>query len=373
MVSRHGLLLERALVLLVDDDQPELPRRCENGRPDADDDLDLARGDALPVPMPFGVAEVAVEDGDPGEPATEPSDRLRRQADLGDQHDRLPSPRHDPLDRRKVDLGLAAAGHSVDQERGEAARLQYRLDPRQNRRLLGGQDQRGPIGRLAGRSSPCGDGRVRRTVGSGVSRQAHRQSTADRVHQSQLLERLDRYRAALGQPADVGRRERIVGSGEDLEHGRLLGREPGLDRPGPQGLTRLLGDKEKRPDPGSRVLLHARRHGGIECLAPGAGIILRQPLRQLEHTGVDQGGRIEDLDHVLDPHRIEARGGLLIDPHAIADRQLVAPPQRHADALTGPDLPGQPDRDPVGQDLLDRPVEHNTREHAAGQGLVVID
>ncbi len=74
---------------------------------------------------------------------------------------------------------------------------------------------------------------------------------------------------------------------EDLEHGRLFGREPGLDRPGPQCLTRLLGDDQERPDPGPRMLFHAGRHGGIQCLAPGTGIVVRQPPSQLEHSVVD--------------------------------------------------------------------------------------
>ena len=40
-----------------------------------------------------------------------------RQADLGDEHDRLAAPRDDALDRAQVDLGLAAAGDAVEQER----------------------------------------------------------------------------------------------------------------------------------------------------------------------------------------------------------------------------------------------------------------
>ena len=99
--------------------------------------------------------------GDPGKPPAEPADRLRRQADLGYQHDRLPAPRHDFLDRRQVHLGLAAAGDAVDQERGEAARLDRRYEPLEGRGLLGGQDRAAPapwLVRLAAPAMPAASG-----------------------------------------------------------------------------------------------------------------------------------------------------------------------------------------------------------------------
>ena len=101
------------------------PSRRAGQRPPSgtDDNLDLARGNALPVAMPLGVAHVAVQDGNPGKPAAEPADRLRREADLGHQHNRLAAARHHFLDRRQIDLGLAAAGDAMNQERREAARL----------------------------------------------------------------------------------------------------------------------------------------------------------------------------------------------------------------------------------------------------------
>ena len=100
MIPRHGLLLERAFMFLVNDDQPQPPRRREDRRAGAHDHFHLARRDALPVPMTLDVAQMAVQHGHPIKPPAEPADRLRSEADLGNQHDRLAAPGHDLLDRR---------------------------------------------------------------------------------------------------------------------------------------------------------------------------------------------------------------------------------------------------------------------------------
>ena len=55
------LLLERRFVLFVDHDQAQVGRRGENRAAGADDHLHLALGDLLPVPMPLGVGQMAVQ------------------------------------------------------------------------------------------------------------------------------------------------------------------------------------------------------------------------------------------------------------------------------------------------------------------------
>src|SRR5262245_17670895 len=98
MVARRRILLERRLMLLVDDDQAELPRRGEDGAASADDHLDLPGGNAPPVRAALGVAEVAVQHRHFAKSATEPRDRLRRQADLRNQDQRLLALLDDRLD-----------------------------------------------------------------------------------------------------------------------------------------------------------------------------------------------------------------------------------------------------------------------------------
>src|SRR5262249_61157908 len=64
VVARALLLLVRAVVLLVDDDQPEALDRREHGRARADHHVDLAAADSLPLIVSLAVAESAVLDGD---------------------------------------------------------------------------------------------------------------------------------------------------------------------------------------------------------------------------------------------------------------------------------------------------------------------
>src|SRR5262249_7036660 len=121
MVARGCFLFEGGLVLFIDDDQSQPPSRGEDRGTNSDYHLNLARGDALPVLVPLGVGQVAVEDGHAGEPLAKPLDRLRCQADLWDEHDRFAAEGHNPFDRREVNLSLTAAGHAVDQKWRETA------------------------------------------------------------------------------------------------------------------------------------------------------------------------------------------------------------------------------------------------------------
>ena len=117
MIARSRGLLERILMLLVDDDESEPRRRCEDGAACADDHADPARGDLPPLVVAFGGREVAVENGHAAEAGPEAVARLRRQTDLRHEHDRLLSSGERLLDGLQVDLRLAAAGHAEEHDR----------------------------------------------------------------------------------------------------------------------------------------------------------------------------------------------------------------------------------------------------------------
>ncbi len=147
VVARVGLLLVGGVVLLVHADEPERGNRCEHGGAGADDDRGVAGGDPLTLVAALGVRERGVQDGDAlPEAGTEAAQRLRRQRDLGNEDDRAAAARERLLAGPQVDLGLAAAGGAVEQER-PPARVQSRGDPGQRSDLR----RAGLGGRLLGR------------------------------------------------------------------------------------------------------------------------------------------------------------------------------------------------------------------------------
>jgi len=89
------------------------------------------------VGVALGVGLVAVQHGHAIEPRPEPRERLRRQADLGHQDDRLAAETDDFPRGLKIDLGLAAAGHAVDENRLVAAAIECRENHAQRRLLVG--------------------------------------------------------------------------------------------------------------------------------------------------------------------------------------------------------------------------------------------
>ena len=68
---------------------------------------------------------------------------LRRERDLGQQHQHLPAGGERRGNRLEIDLGLAGAGHAVEQGRGESVRQDLVDQALRGDRLLG--RQRGPL------------------------------------------------------------------------------------------------------------------------------------------------------------------------------------------------------------------------------------
>jgi hypothetical protein len=75
-----------------------------------------------------------------------PAFELGREADLWHQHQRLPAALEHPRDEVEVDLGLAAAGHAVKEERLEAAERslgRFKNPPLRLGERMGGEEARG--------------------------------------------------------------------------------------------------------------------------------------------------------------------------------------------------------------------------------------
>ncbi len=117
VVARVALVLVGRVVLLVDDDQPEPLDRREHRRARADAHARLAAAQAQPLVEALAVAERRVQDRDGvAEALDEPRHDLRRQRDLGHEHDRALAALQRRTHGAQVDLGLARAGDAVQQQ-----------------------------------------------------------------------------------------------------------------------------------------------------------------------------------------------------------------------------------------------------------------
>ena len=109
-------------MLLVDDDQADPFERREHRRARADDDIDVAAADALPLIVTLAIREPAMLDRHAlAERLPEHRGDHRRQRDLRHEHEhaaaRLAHGRRQP----QVKLGLPAPCHAVEQRRAERA------------------------------------------------------------------------------------------------------------------------------------------------------------------------------------------------------------------------------------------------------------
>ncbi len=110
------------VVLLVDDDQPDVGERGEDRESRPHHDVDIGRPDPPPLVRPLALAEAGMDEGHAdGEIRAETVDEGHGQRDLRDEDQGRPSALERRDDRLDVDRGLAAAGHSVEQERRRVA------------------------------------------------------------------------------------------------------------------------------------------------------------------------------------------------------------------------------------------------------------
>ncbi len=103
-------------MLLVDDDQAEIVDRREHRRARAHADARLALAQAPPLGVALGGAQPRVQHRDGvAEALDEARDDLRGERDLRHQHDRAAALLERGRGGLQVDLGLARAGHAVQQ------------------------------------------------------------------------------------------------------------------------------------------------------------------------------------------------------------------------------------------------------------------
>ena len=110
-------------MFLINHNQSESRRGCEDGAASANHHVDLTSSNPLPVPMPLCLAQVTVHDGDSLETGAESPSSLRSQADLRHKNNRLLPHIEDSLDRANVNFGFAAPRNAVQKQCSALTRI----------------------------------------------------------------------------------------------------------------------------------------------------------------------------------------------------------------------------------------------------------
>ena len=119
---RGPVALVRGVVLLVDDDQPDVREGCHDREPRPDNDIDVAGADPPPLVRPLALAEARVQESDARvEVGTQPVHQGKCEGDLGDEDQRRPAGLERGRDRLDVDGRLATARDAIEKERSRVA------------------------------------------------------------------------------------------------------------------------------------------------------------------------------------------------------------------------------------------------------------
>ena len=137
MIARRIFLFIAVLMLLVNDDEADPLQWSKDGGARAEDHRRRAETDSPPLLRPLPGCEAAVHHRHPpGEAPCKKLDHLRRERDLGKEHQRAPALFKAAGNPLQVDLGFAAGGHAVQEHLFSAALLKSGADLRKDPLLL---------------------------------------------------------------------------------------------------------------------------------------------------------------------------------------------------------------------------------------------
>jgi hypothetical protein len=302
------VLLERSVVLFVDDDEPEIGDRREHRRARAEHDARFSGNALAPGREPLGIGERGVQHRHRRiEALAETRDQLRREPDFRHQHQRALTASQRVVRRMEVHLGLAAAGDAIQQEGRKASGRA--IDGRDGCRLLGDERRaRGPDQVGVG-----GDGLIR---GFRRGRAAARhQGTHRGAPVCEFLRELFRCEA-------VGRDQRFQHLALARRARQRISRQC---RRAVGGREPALGERAR-----SRTLAREFWQRGREHLAQGMVVVLGGEFDQLQYARVDDGFGVEHFEHRLEllARQLGPRGVRM--DHA--DQPLTAEGHAHARA-----------------------------------------
>jgi len=118
MIHGRAILLVAGIVLLIEDDQPQIRHGAQDRRACAHHQPQLTGTNPPPLIIPLTTGEAAMHDGDRVRMSgSKAADDLRRQRDLWHQDDGAKALSQHLLRCTQVELGLATAGDALQQER----------------------------------------------------------------------------------------------------------------------------------------------------------------------------------------------------------------------------------------------------------------
>ncbi len=412
VVARRDLLLVGGVLLFVHHQEPEVGDRGEERRARAEDHTRLPQPHPLPLLLALAGAEPRVQDRQALAEALLDRPRQRRhQRDLGHQQDHRAAGGERLVRRAQVDLGLARAGHALEQQRRELPALDHPVEPRERAFLVGAQ----------------ADLRRSSQRAQAVAVHGEMLDLGELAHHAELHQAADHRRGALHGRRHLGDRRRPADRGQVLDHGLALRRAPdrremggeaagrqlhgrdvarrprvlllprdpaALGHPGEHrgevgeaDLALKLGDRHPpalaqgvdhrrlprsarrreragvgQPDapvaPGRQV---GRQHGA-EDLSEGGHVVLGGEAGELDQVGRED--RL-DVDHLLDRPQGDPLGALVVD----ADDDAGQPPLPHPGAGAHPRLGqgGQRRRQLVGEGIGQRERQRQVDEQAGGR------
>jgi hypothetical protein len=356
VVARRLILLVGRLVLLVHDDESKILHGRKNRRACPHDHPCLARREREPAVEPLTFAQVAVPHdrrmarGNGREAAAQARDRLRREGDLGHEENHAAARRKRLRDGAQVNLGLARAGHAVEQMRGKLLCGQARPDRGNGGALLG-------IERVRLRGDEFAAGKI---IGIGHA--------------------LDATRLLAHDAAFHQRRHHRRGEIEPAEHGGFFLRKGlRLDKMIKLCLLRraflefgefvrgqLLGEREEFIVLEARAVAHGGGQHRLDDFIERRGVVGGDPAGKLEQVGRQRRKRIHGLRERFQLiQRKVARRADLAD-----NAEVMAVEQRHAHERAHADTRAQPLGHAVMQQFVETREGVHADDHPVGHGAV---
>ena len=337
-VTEAFVLFIRGVVLLVDDDEPELLEGREYRGASADDDPRAAAVGAAPRIAARAHGETRVHDRDArAEAPLKALDQLWRQGDFRHQHQRLAAAPERRANHPQIHLRLAAARHSVQKVRRKAS--ERRLDGADHLGLCLGECHLACVALEGGRSRGLRVGRDPTPVRQGLS-----------VRGAEVRDVFPRRAAALLQPLEQGALSRRAPGGSAFEREpSRLGQHPAL-RHRVRRLTRANAARQ------------CRRHD----LSDRMVVVLGCPAQEVESDPVEHRTLVENFQGSLELRCRDRRG--LGDSHQHPDHLSTA--ERYAHPHAKLEVSRRPDR--LGREVVEYSSQGSVQCYLQNQAFALV-